>query len=566
MTKIVEELFRYSEDVIDKKIPAGQEHIWACQRFIKDLERVQSDDDFPYVWNEEKTQDIVDWFSFLKHTKGILAGKPIKLTTWQKFSICQVFGWVHKDTGNRRFKKVYKQVGRKNAKSQELSGVGLYMLCADGEESPEVYCTATKRDQAKIVLNESQNMAKRSPLNNPNILKINRDSIEHPNSLGVMRALSKEDQKKGDGYSPHLAIIDEYHSHETSEMYDIMDSALGNRKQALIYVITTAGFDLNKPCYSVEYNYARKILDPNTDISNDQYLAIICQIDAEDDIKDENNWIKANPILASYDEGMDYLRMQLQVALEAPEKMRNFMTKNMNRWIQQKEDGYMDMSKWGDCGTNLMPEVEGLDCFVGIDLSAKHDLTSVSFDIPLGDGRYAVYSHSFMPEDSYWQKIKTDKVPYDLWAREGWLTLTDGAVVDYRYIEDYIIQKAEELGVNIKEICYDPYNATQFAQQIQDKGYVVVEIRQGVQTLSEPTKNFRDCVISKKIVHNNNPVLNWALSNAVQKADHNENIKLDKNKSVERIDPISALLNAHVRAMVVEDTTSIYEDRGIRVL
>ena len=563
---ILEELYQYSQEVIEGEIPAGQEHIWACQRFLNDIERVQNDDNFPYVWNEDKAQDIVDWFGFLKHTKGILAGQPIHLTTWQKFSVCQIFGWVHKDTGYRRFKKAFKQVGRKNAKSQELSGVGLYMLCADGEDAPEVYCTATKRDQAKIVFNESKNMARRSPLNNPEILKLNRDSIEHPKSMGVMKALSKEDQKKGDGYSPHLAIIDEYHSHETSEMYDIMDSALGNRKQPLIYVITTAGFDLNKPCYSVEYNYARKILDPNTDIENDQYLTIICQLDPDDDIKDESNWIKANPILASYQEGLDYLKMQLQVALEAPEKMRNFMTKNMNRWIQQKEDGYMDMAKWKECGTDSLPDIENKPCFVGVDLSAKHDLTSIGFDIPLEDGRYVVISHSFMPEDRYWEKIKTDKVPYDLWVREGWLTLTDGAVVDYRYIEDFIEKKEKEMGVKIQEICYDPYNATQFAQHLEDKGYTIVEIRQGVQTLSEPTKNFRDCVLSKQIIHDNNPVLNWALSNAVQKADHNENIKLDKNKSVERIDPIAALINAHVRAMVVEDTSSVYEERGVRVL
>ena len=159
---IKNELIEYSNKILNGEIKAGQKHKWACQRFLNDLERIESDKDFNYTWDEEKAQRIVDWFSFLKHTKGILAGQPIHLTTFQKFSVCQAFGWVHKETGMRRFKKVYKQVGRKNAKSQELSGVGLYMTTADGEQAPEVYCTATKRDQAKIVFNESRYMALKS--------------------------------------------------------------------------------------------------------------------------------------------------------------------------------------------------------------------------------------------------------------------------------------------------------------------------------------------------------------------------------------------------------------------
>jgi len=560
---ILEELINYSNDILDGTINACQKHKWACERFLNDLDRIGTEN-FPYVWDEEKAQRIVDWFTFLKHTRGVLTRQSIHLTTFQKFSVCQVFGWVHKDTGLRRFRKVYKQVGRKNAKSQELSGVGLYMLMADGEDGAEIYCTATKRDQAKIVFNESRNMALKSSFIQKR-LKINRDSLEHEKSVSIMKALSKEDQKKGDGYNPYLAIIDEYHSHETSEMYDIMDSGMGARKQPLIYVITTAGFNLNNPCYRVEYNYCSKLLDPNIDVENDEYFAIICELEKEDDIKDESNWIKANPILATYKEGINYLRGQLRIALEEPEKMRNFMTKNMNVWVDQKENGYMDMAKWKACGVDELPDLTGRECFVGIDLSSKIDLTSVGFEFRLDDGRYVVLSHSFMPEETLAVRRRTDKVPYDLWVTQGWITVTDGAVVDYRYVKKYIIDQIAQNSWTVKELCFDPYNATQFSQEMDDEGLNPVEIRQGIKTLSEPTKNFRELTYQKRILHNNNPVLTWAISNAVVRQDHNSNIMLDKDKSTQKIDPIAALINAHVRAMVQPEKPqkSVYEERGI---
>ena len=222
----------------------------------------------------------------------------------------------------------------------------------------------------------------------------------------------------------------------------------------------------------------------------------------------------------------------------------------------------MNLSKWNECGTEKLPDLKGCECYVGVDLSSKLDLTSVGFVFPIEDGKYVVLSHSFMPEGRIQEKINTDKTPYDLWHSQGWITLTDGDVIDYRYIQDYIVAQAEKNGWIIKEICYDPYNATQFANEMMDEGYEMVEIRQGVKTLSEPTKNFRELVYSQKIIHDNNPVLTWAIGNAVTRQDHNGNIMLDKSKATQRIDPISAVINAHVRAMVNEPKKKKISIRG----
>ncbi|MHB9010363.1 MAG: terminase large subunit, partial [Carboxydocellales bacterium] len=497
---------------------------------------------------------------------GVIEGQHIELVINQRFDYGNIFGWVHKDTGLRRFRKSYKQVGRKNAKSQEEALVGLYETFADGESASEVYCSATKTKQAKIVWNEAEMMLTRCK-EMKGKYSIAYGRINHPKSSSFMEALSKEDGKTGDGTHVQCGIVDEYHLHPTSEMLDMLTSGKNARRQPLVMIITTAGFDLNNPCYRVEYDYVSKILDPDSDVENDQYYVMICELDKDDDIKDESVWLKANPILCSYEEGIEGLREDLLEALDAPEKMRNFLTKNMNVWIDQKAGGYMLMDKWKACGVDEMPDTKGKECFVGIDLSSKIDLASTGFEIPLEDGQYAIYSHSFMPEDTLVAKRNTDKVPYDLWVKQGWITTTPGAVVDYNFIEQYIKNTAKENGWIIKELDFDPYNATQFAQNMQNDGYECVEIRQGIKTLSEPTKNFRELVYSRKILHNKNPVLYWALSNAVTRQDHNENIMLDKSKTVQRIDPITAVINAHTRAMVVPvNKRSIYEERGVWAL
>jgi len=551
--ELVTRLVRYVEDVIDGRITACKKHRQACERFMEDLQRSQ-EDDYPFEFDTDELYTFYRWSRMFKHTKGVLANQAIELTDFQLFVIGNIFCWKRKSTGLRRFRKAYIQLARKNAKSQLLALIASYE-CFISPEQSEVYIAGWGREQSSIVYNEIL-----SQLYAADLLKGKfSDSygrIRHLKSGSVIQPLSKEARKTGDGKNPSLSVIDEFHTHETSEIYDVLISGMVARANPLIVIITTAGFNLAAPCFT-EYQYVSSVLDPNSPIENEEYFVMICELDKDDDIKDERNWIKANPIVATYEEGIAFLRSELQAALDVPEKTRNFLTKNLNIWVDMKENGYMPMDKWKECGKTKIPDTRGREVYVGIDLSKKIDLTSISFSFPLENGTYLVKSHSFIPEDTLTEKRKTDKVPYDLWVKQGWLTVTPGAVVDYQFIKAYLLHLIEENGWIVKEICYDPYNATQFAQDMEAEGFLMVEIRQGVKTLTEPTSNFRELVLAGKIIHDNNPVLTWAVGNAVTRQDHNENIMLDKDKSTNRIDPIAALINAHVRAMLIDTTIDL---------
>jgi len=539
------ELIKYSEQVLNGDIVACEKHKWACLRFLNDLER-EDTEDFPYIFDEEIGQRFLDWLSSFKHRKGILAGQYIVPDIIQKFIFGNIYGWIHRVTGLRRFNKGYWQVGRKNAKSQSLGGVGSYEGSAFGELSAEVYCAATKKDQAKIVWDEIEGMIMENEYLQDRF-KVAYGTITHLKSGSIIKPLSKEDRKTGDGYNPQCGIIDEYHAHDTDEMYEIIESGMGARPQPLMMIITTAGFNLNNPCYRVEYKYVSQILDPNDPVENDNYFVMINELDKGDDIKDEKVWPKANPILCSYENGREYLRKRLKAALDVPEKMRNFLTKNMNIWVDAREDGYMNMTKWKDCKSSEF-DLKQYPLFVGLDLSTTTDLTSIGMVFKLPENKFVTKQHSFIPEDKLRERMSVDNVPFDLWEKQGYITTTPGAVVDYSYVEQYIVDLRNE-GYNIIEIDYDKWNASYFAQVMEMKGFEMVEIPQMLRHLSGPTKEFRKNVFSKRIIHFDDPVLNWAVGNAIQKMDAQENIMLDKSKSKERIDPIAAVINAFSRAM-----------------
>lgn len=546
-------LIDYSHDVIDGRVIACQKHKWACMRFLRDIER-EGTDDFPYIFDETKAMRFLKWMTLFKHTKGVLKGQHIRPHEIQVFVFGNIYGWVHKDTDYRRFKKGYWQVGRKNAKSQSLACVASYEAMAFGESMSEVYIGATKTEQARIVWKETEAMLAGCP-ELKGKYEVKYGAIHHPKSRSIIRPLSKEDRKTGDGLNPQCGIIDEYHAHETDEIYNIIDSGMIARAQPLLMIITTAGANLNNPCYRSEYQYVSKLLDPNSPVENDQYFAMVNELDKDedgnliDDIKDEKAWLKANPIAASYPEGVENIRAKLKEALEKPDKMDDFLTKNMNVWINKREQTYISAERWAACGVENLPDIGGLDAYVGVDLSATTDLTSVSIEIPLDDGKFVVLSHSFIPEEKLNERVKTDKMPFDQWIRQGWITATPGAVVDYTFVREYIKSIEETYGVLVKEICYDKYNARHLMQELEADGFTTVEIPQGIRYLTEPTKNFRTKVFEKKIIHNQNPVLTWAVGNAVTRKDAQENIMLDKSKSTDRIDPLAALINAHARAM-----------------
>lgn len=566
----LEQLTSYANKCISGEIISGRKHIWACMRFLADVDKIRRKD-YPYIWEEEEAQNIVDWFAMLRHSKGVLAGKPIILTDWQKFHVCQLYGWRRKDTGLKRFKKSFVEVARKNGKSQEEAGIALYeisVMATKNQETYEYYTAGVKRDQSKIVFNEAALMLKGSPLQGK--FKITREAIGHTKTGSFIKALSKDDGKSGDGTNPAGLILDEYHQHKTSEFYDL---GLGsNTKEPLLMIITTAGMDLTYPCYVAEYTYCSKILDPDIpEVENDEYLIDICELDPEDyknieDVGKEENWIKANPIRATYPEGMEKLRGEYKIAKEIPEKMTAFLTKCMDVWVQAKENGYMDMAKWRACMVKELPvDTRGMSVYPGFDMSAKIDLTSVAFVIPFLSGeydqtgeeivKYIVFSHSFIPNrEKLAERKAKDKVDYDAWERMGFISVTDTPIVDQNAVMRYVLDTCKENEWNIEFLCFDPANASKLMMDLSNEGYDVQEVYQSHKHLNEATQGFREQVYAGNIIHLYNPVLDFAMSNAVIRRN-NGLIKIDKDASIKRIDPVDATLCGYKLAMYHEFTS-----------
>lgn len=566
-----ENIKKYAKDCISGEIISCKKHKWACERFLKDAEQFENNPDYPFYWSEESAQNIVDWFALLRHSKGVLAGQPIILTDWQKFRICQLYGWRRKKNGYRRFKKSFTEVARKNAKSQEEAGIALYEISVTATKNNEVceeYTAGVKRDQSKIVFNEAELMLRGSPLRQK--FDIKRDEIKHAKTGSFIKALSKEDGKSGDGTNPAGLIIDEYHQHPTTEFYDL---GLGsNTKEPLLMIITTAGVDLTYPCYVTEYTYCSKVLDPNVDVENEEYLIDICEMDEEDyrnldNLENEELWKKANPIRMTYDEGIDKIRGEYKIAKEIPEHMTAFLTKCLNVWVQAQENGYMDMAKWKACQVDKLPvDTKGMSVYVGFDMSAKIDLTSVAFILPFkseekdAEGekiiKYIVYSHSFIPNrEKLTERKRKDKADYDAWERMNLLTVTDTPIVDQNAVMKYVKDTCKEHEWNIECLCFEPANAAKLMMDLSDEGYEVEEVYQSHKSLNESTQGFREQVYSGNIIYIYNPLLNFAMSNAVIRKNQGL-IKIDKDATTQRIDPVDAILCAYKLALYHEFTQS----------
>lgn len=565
----LDEITEYAHDCLEGRIPSGQKHKWACQRLLNDLSRIGSDD-FPYVWDEERAEKIVKWFALLHHSKGQLAGTPIILTSWQKFRECQIYGWRHKDTGYKRFKKTFTEVGRKNAKSQMEAGEALNEISEQATRNGEVYeiyTAGTKRDQSKIVFNECDLMTRGTLIRSK--FNFKRDQIDHIKTGSFIKALSKEDGKTGDGTNPAQLILDEYHQHPTTDFYDL---GLGsNTKEPMLTIITTAGKDLTYPCYTQEYDYCSKVLDPNIDVTNDEYFIDICEADPGDDPGALETWQKANPIRAFFPEGIKKIAEDYEIARQIPEKMIAFMTKVLNVWVASKNNGYMDMKRWKRCEVRELPiALEHHPVYVGFDMSSKIDLSSVAFVVPFVSGekddmgkdiiKYIVWTHSFIPT---WEKLREhivkDKVPYDAWERMGYLTVTDTPIVHQGAIMRYVLDECERLKLDIQCLCFDPANASKLMMDLSDEGYVVEEVYQSHKSLNESTQGFREQVYAGNIIYLHNPLFNYAMSNAVVRTN-NGLIKIDKDATTKRIDPVDATLAAFKLALYHDFSATDYND------
>ena len=358
-----------------------------------------------------------------------------------------------------------------------------------------------------------------------------------------------------DGLNIHGAIVDEVHAHKTRDLWDILETATGARRQPLMFAITTAGVSRQGICREL-HDYLEKVLDGS--LEDDSFCGIIFTLDEEDDYTDERVWVKANPNLG-VSVKLDDLRDKIRKAREAPAALNAFLRLHMNIWTQA-ETRWIDPDAWAACGEQTpLEDLRKEPCYAGLDLSSTTDISAFVLKFPrTGDA----LGWFWIPEDEMEKRERRDRVPFSAWVRHGYVEATPGNVIDYEYIKQRIKQVAAEFK-GLREIGYDPWNATQLAIQLEEDGFNVVPVRQGFQTLSPAAKELEREIMSGELKHGGNPVLRWMAANVVLAIDPAENIKPDKAKSAERIDGIVALCMAISRQIQGEDDTSVYETRGL---
>jgi phage terminase large subunit-like protein len=487
----------------------------------------------------------IEFFGFLRHSKGEWAGQTFALAPWQAFVVGCLFGWQRAD-GLRRFRTAYCAVPRKNGKSTLSAGIGLYLLVADGEHGAEIYSAATSRDQARIVFDEAKRMVGSSPA-------LKRRVGILINNLHVAATASRfmplsSDSSTMDGLNVHGAIIDELHAHRTRNVVDVLETATGARRQPLLFEITTAGYDRHSICYEHQ-DYSIKVLEHT--VLDDSWFAFIAAADDNDDWTDPQVWRKANPNFGlSVRE--DDLARKAEKAIALPGAQNAFRRMHLNQWTEQAER-WIDMAAWdASAGSVDLERLRGRPCFGGLDLSTTTDVTALAWVFPPDhdDDLWRVLSRYFVPEEHLRKRAERDRVPYDLWSRQGYIEATPGNVVDYGAIEQRIL--ADSALFQIREIAYDPWNATHIALRLQDEGAKMIEFRQGFRSMAAPTRELEKLIVSRTLAHGGNPVTRWMASNVAVSQDPAGNLKPAKDKSTERIDGIVALIMAIGRAMVAQ--------------
>ena len=538
----------YADGVISGKIIAGELIKLACERYKKDqLQAFEKG----FSLDRQAGERAIRFISSLKQTKGVYAGQPLTLQPWQQFLIFNIFAWKKAD-GSRRYRKAYIEVARKNGKSTLAAGIGLCGLFVDKEPRAEVYSAATTKDQAKIVFEEAKEMVKNCSLKQR--IAIFRNSLSYDSAGSYFKPLSA-DYDTLDGLNPHISIIDEYHAHPTSGVFDVLDSASGSRRNPLLFVITTAGFRRNYPCYA----YRRNAINVLRGITEDDSLfSLIYTLDEGDDWSDPKVWIKANPNL-NISLSEDYIQQQVKDAQNRPEAQVNVMTKNLNLWVDSAATWILDR-KWMENVSEV--NLEHCRCWGGLDLSNVSDITALVLAFA-EEGRTQLLPFFWIPEDTVMEKMEKENVDYQKWINEGYVRKTPGNVVDYSFIKQDIMDLASKY--DIQSIAYDRWNSSQTVIDLQNEGLTMHPFGQGYASMSTPTKTFEAGVLSHQITHDGNPVLRWMLSNVALARDPSGNIKPDKSKSSQKIDGISAAIMALGEKMS-EYKEEIYDRRGIRTL
>lgn len=571
MNRYVETALAYARSVVAGEVVACKWTRLACDRQLKDLER-QGTDGWPWVFDTDKASRPCEFLELLPHIKGKWAreGRLIELEPWQCFIVTTVFGWVHKDTGLRRYREGYVEVPRKNAKSTLSSGLALYMVAADGEHGAEVYSAATTRDQARIVFDDAKAMAQRTPdLRTWLGVAILQHSITVAYTSSKFAPLAAEGSTL-DGLNVHFAVIDELHAHKTRAVYDVIDTARGAREQSLLWNITTAGTDRSGICYE-RRTHVTKVLEGV--IEDPAIFGVIYTIDDGDDFFHPDSWAKANP-----NWGKSVLRDDMAAAARKAEAMpsalNNFLTKRLNVWVSG-ESPWMDMRAWDRCGNAALRDLapfHGAKAWIGLDLAQKKDFAALSivFEHELEASTGTVFDPTKRADDpAFYQRQSVVERKWCVctrlylnelaiqesgnahlsgWARQGYVQVTDGDITDFDVVADDLRQLCRDF--DVQEIAFDPALSMYFAGKLIDEGLPLVEITQRAMFFTPPLIQVENLVLEKKLAHDGNPVMTWMVSNLVVKVSKfNELRAPTKERPENKIDGPIAMLMALGRAL-----------------
>ena len=514
------------------------------------------------MFDEAKADYAVQFINCLKHTKGRWRGQPFDLLPWQEEIIRDVFGTV-KENGYRQYNTAYVEIPKKNGKSELAAGVALYMTCGDGEWGAEVYGCASDRQQASIVFDVAVDMVDQCPALKKRIkpvMSVKRLVYQPTNSF--YQVLSAEAYTKH-GLNVHAVIFDELHSQPNRELFDVMTKGSGDaRTQPLFFLITTAGTDRHSVCFEQHQKAEDILLGRKIDPT---FYPVIYGVPDDADWSSEKVWYQANPSLG-HTIDVEKVRNAYLSARDNPAEENLFRQLRLNQWVKQSTR-WMQMEKWDACAFPVEErELLGRECYGGLDLSSSIDITAFVLVFPPRDDteKFVILPYFWIPEENMAQRVRRDHVPYDVWAKQGMLMTTEGNVIHYGFIEDFIDGLGKKF--HIKEIAFDRWGAVQMVQNLEGLGFTVIPFGQGFKDMSPPSKELMKLTLEQRIAHGGHPVLRWMMDNIFVRTDPAGNIKPDKEKSTEKIDGAVATVMALDRAIRNGGSSgSVYDDRGILV-
>lgn len=554
---------QYCDRVLAGIQPAGKLQRLAVERHRRDL---QHGAERGLWFDRASAQHAIDFFGFLQHSKGEWARTPFALSPWQQFIVASIFGWRRAD-GTRRFREAYIEIPRKNGKSTLIAGIGLYLLIGDEESGAEIYSAATTREQARLVHEEATRMVKASPLLRGRI-GIMVDNLHVLSTHSKFEPLAA-DETTADGLNVSAALIDEYHAHPNSGMYDVLNTATGSRQQPLVLIITTAGHNKAKSACGQKNEYCQRVLLGTVD--DDDTFAFVATTDEKDDWRDESTWAKANPNLGVSCK-LDDLRRKARQAAEMPSSQNAFRRLHLNQWTEQSQR-WIDLAAWDACNgpieaRELPDAMSGRVCYGALDLASTRDIAALVLWFPPEDDEPAGFfvPFLFVPNENILERDRKDRTTYSAWRDNDWLVATEGNITDYAFIRKAVQEAAERF--QLQQVAYDRWNATQLVTELVNDGIDMVPFGQGFASMAAPTKSFEARILAKSLAHGGHPVLRWMAQNVSVRMDPAGNMKPDKASSGEKIDGIvAAIMALGISELQARDATgSVYDDEDLKVL